>query len=501
MAGQIVLALLGSVLLGLVLLLIGLRGKRLNAHPICALCRFDLEGTYPQSITCPECGAGLRRRKGVRIGARRKRWITLSAGVLLILLPAGLLGTVLYAVLTGADLNTYKPVGLLLWEGRRGNDATATAAAKELLTRVQNKQVSPETVKNIAAAALGFQADLDATWRTEWGDIIETAKITGAIGTEEYNCFLEQAAVLEFSIRRRVRQGDPIAVEAKLKEARIGSGSQFSVITQFTKRTIDGETARPRPTAPAGGWLAGLMGMPAPGVDDQPGYFHLSGQAAAWGGMNQGQCRGTLRPERDLAPGPHTAEVTLSLTAQVPNLTGGVWRPMQGVLPTSRAVRTATLTFVVTPPEQPTVELVDPTAEQIAAFEQALRPQNIQVQDAAGGLMGMKIKYGHIAFNPGSVPLDAVFTVKLRIGDSLGPAMGHVVFRAPDPNQPVVTGPQQMTVNHQWASLQLPASFDAKMVAVVLEPDLGAALNIVDMTEIYGQAIEFTDIEVAKAQW
>lgn len=504
MASQIVVALFGAVFLGVVLVLLGLRGKRLNRHPICALCGFDLEGTYPQSITCSECGAGLRRRKGVRIGARRKRWVVLCAGALLVLLPVGMLATALYAVLTGADLNSYKPVGLLLWEGRRANDATAAAAVQELLTRVQNKQVGKGTVENIVATALEIQADLDATWRSEWGDIIETARLADSVEDEAYNRFLEQAAVVEFAIRPRVRQGDPVAVEAKLKEARIGGGSQMYVQAEFTTRTIDGKSAR-GPVV-KGGLVASLMGVPVAEPGDQPGYFQLMGQKSPWGGQSYGQCLGILHPPEGLAPGPHTAKISLVLTAQVPSVNGTTtsWMPMAGILPTARRTRTATLQFVVT--DEPTVRLIKPTPEQVAAFREMLTPQTVQLQTSEGGFMAGRFKWVQVNFNASDLPLDAAFSVTVRGAQdsaSMHSLMSEVLFRAPEPG---AAAPQAMfgpfgAFGQQWVSLQAAAAFDAEKVTIVLEPNLKAALRTVDITEIYGETITLEDVPVSKSQW
>jgi hypothetical protein len=53
--------------LGLILLIIGLRGWRIDDHPWCRKCRYDLSG-LDEPAACPECGADLARRRAVRIG-------------------------------------------------------------------------------------------------------------------------------------------------------------------------------------------------------------------------------------------------------------------------------------------------------------------------------------------------------------------------------------------------------------------------------------------------
>ena len=45
-----------------VVLVVGWRGRRVNRHPICRRCEFDLFGRPAEATRCAECGADLRRR-------------------------------------------------------------------------------------------------------------------------------------------------------------------------------------------------------------------------------------------------------------------------------------------------------------------------------------------------------------------------------------------------------------------------------------------------------
>ena len=57
MSAALLFGFLGSMLVGAILMILGVRGKRINDHPTCRDCRFDLSGVYPGVVTCPECGA------------------------------------------------------------------------------------------------------------------------------------------------------------------------------------------------------------------------------------------------------------------------------------------------------------------------------------------------------------------------------------------------------------------------------------------------------------
>ena len=59
--------------LAVVLLVAGWRGKKIDDHPWCRKCRFDLVGCPETTESCPECGADLTSKRSFRIGQRRKR--------------------------------------------------------------------------------------------------------------------------------------------------------------------------------------------------------------------------------------------------------------------------------------------------------------------------------------------------------------------------------------------------------------------------------------------
>lgn len=64
------------------LILFALRGRRVNRHPICRQCGFDLFGKPKESTVCGECGADLHHGRAIRVGAREKR-----RGILRIAVP------------------------------------------------------------------------------------------------------------------------------------------------------------------------------------------------------------------------------------------------------------------------------------------------------------------------------------------------------------------------------------------------------------------------------
>src|SRR5690242_13672777 len=72
------------VIFGAFLLIRGLRGRKIDDHPLCRRCGFDLIGLPHDVKTCSECGADVSSPRAVRIGHRRRRAGMVWAGALLI---------------------------------------------------------------------------------------------------------------------------------------------------------------------------------------------------------------------------------------------------------------------------------------------------------------------------------------------------------------------------------------------------------------------------------
>src|SRR5215218_3121633 len=71
---------------GIVLILFGTRGRRVDDHPLCRRCGFDLTGRPQTSDRCPECGADLSAHRAIRIGRRTRRPWSIALGIVFVLL-------------------------------------------------------------------------------------------------------------------------------------------------------------------------------------------------------------------------------------------------------------------------------------------------------------------------------------------------------------------------------------------------------------------------------
>jgi transposase len=265
MLASILLSLLAGIAVGALLLILGLRGKRINDHPTCRDCGFDLENVYPACITCPECGSGLNRPKAVRPGQRRRRPVFIAAGLLLIItaiLPIGAAG---FAAITGQDINQYKPLGLLLWEARHADAKNGKAIAADLLTRMLSGKLTPAQEDRITDLALARQEDPTVPWDDAWGDLIDRAKLDGRLSADQQQRFLRNLVVPRLKVRPHVATGDPIpiGVESEIR----GSPSMQNIVmiwledSRLNGKPISGSVPETQGAFPFMSW-AGAPSMP-----------------------------------------------------------------------------------------------------------------------------------------------------------------------------------------------------------------------------------------------
>src|SRR5687768_5297540 len=114
----------------------GMRGRRVDDHPLCRRCGFDLFGRAEGATNCSECGADLRRRRAIRIGHRVRRRRVIGAATPVLLAAVGWLGVVGWGRAKGVDWNQHKPLWLLEREAGGADVAARDVAIAELSRRL-----------------------------------------------------------------------------------------------------------------------------------------------------------------------------------------------------------------------------------------------------------------------------------------------------------------------------------------------------------------------------
>jgi len=217
------------------LLIVGLRGRRIDDHPLCRRCGFDLIGLPRESSTCSECGASLATASAIRTGHRARRSGLIWFAAFLFLPSLGWLGVLVYG--SAADLQwvKYQPTWYVLREAP--NDPAALA---ELMDRLARRKLSAGQINAVVAKALQVQADRKNTWNRGWGDFVDLAQANGRVLDEHWLRYRSQALVMTMRARPEIARGDPLWVEVTLTGMRLGNGWTPDVIGIEASRDVSG---------------------------------------------------------------------------------------------------------------------------------------------------------------------------------------------------------------------------------------------------------------------
>lgn len=199
---------------GAALLALGVRGRRVNDHPHCGRCRFDLSGLDldADDAACPECGAGLHGERAVRIGMRSPRRAVAGLGGLLTLLALLGAGGVVYIQATGVNWDRIVPAGALVSQIPRADAEREAVILAELARRLEDDILPDRALARAAAMAVERQQDFSRLWSDEWRDFIGAAWTRGVLSDEQKISVLQSTIEIGLQTRDRVRHGDAISL-------------------------------------------------------------------------------------------------------------------------------------------------------------------------------------------------------------------------------------------------------------------------------------------------
>ena len=526
MLPAVLILLLATLLGGVLLAIIGFRGRRINDHPVCSWCAFDLDGVYPECVTCPECGAGLKREKAVRTGVRKRMPVLATTGLLLVATSLVPFGVVSYAAITGGDINKYKPLGLLLWEGRLADAARSVKITDELMSRILAGNLTPDQYQKIIATALAIQGDHTHPWSEGWGDLIERAQFDGVLSKQDHARFAAQAPVFELVTRPAVAVGGKLPVRVKLKEARVGSTTSMMCPVEIKSLRLAGsELSLPR-RAERNDSLTSfqLLGVTRPGSF----VFSLNGSKA--GGMRVlglDNALGMVADLDDTIPaGTHPLSVALEATPNgggdpfggtvVFMLNGNLQQPTDTPTATPQAI-TLVSSVDVKPLDEPIASATKPDADAVAKLEKQLRPSQLE-HGSGDGMIGRVRGAGagySLTFDCDNLPAEVAYDVfvKTPAGDEalLGSfCSGKSVDRA---SSPFVTSMRSsftisingLTVTSSSSNSREPRTVTGTLpfepsgvVDVVLRPNPATVGQTLDQSTFADIPLEFKAVPVQK---
>jgi ribosomal protein L37E len=178
-----------GVFISVGMILVGRRGRRIDSHPVCRKCGFDLFGRPADSLRCAECGADVSEKSAIVIGnyERRPRLIVVGGALLATTLLLG--GFTYYVLFKNINLLPYEPLFVLRWDLSHPYNV---AAFKEFDRRLDAGQLSESDIAPVMDQFLEWERDPDVFMGMSWCDLIVKAHNNKLLSAARWQRFLSQ---------------------------------------------------------------------------------------------------------------------------------------------------------------------------------------------------------------------------------------------------------------------------------------------------------------------
>ncbi len=450
-----------GIVLGVLTLLIGLRGRRVSDHPCCRRCGFDLCGTLPGGTKCPECGSDVSVTGAVRVGQMKRRQRPIAVGMISIGTGLALVGAAGWGSATRFDWNTIKPAWMLVIQMPAPNGMGETAIARELTRRLDAGSLPTSAAKAVIDRALDFQAwagdpanrtggDLTvADWNQfhtrlmDWLAVIESGMTAHVVSPEQAVRYVKQSIGVGATMRPRTPSGDWLPLHCYFVDNRGVLPENTSIGMRCELRSVE------------------LDGKPVVFSEDEPMQRPIWGWRGRWARANA---------LIDSPPGAHQLSCTWAIEVYVPG--------------DDRAVGSYSASCIqlltVTPSGSPVVELIADSAMSEAA-EGAIHVRGI-VGEGTDEHRQLRFYMEY-----GSSPIAVVGNLFLASeGRRWNAGWVHHVPHADSP------GPTWSEWSVPW-----PEGFDAAVpFDVIIVPDAAVAAAWTDAFEIWGHEIVIPNAKV-----
>lgn len=427
-------------LLAILLLAWAIRGKRIDDHPLCRKCRFDLVGLMATGRTpparCPECGCDLAAT-GLHIGNRRRRRRALNLAIVLLVIAIPAAAGAGYLRLARTNIYPYLPTWALMW--RYEQDLPGQAAIPlELMTRVKAGAIDAASGARIMRRLLAVQADQSQQWIPGWGALAESLIENSLVTNDDAMTFLRQGVIATLLCPKRGRAGGSAMIGMKVSSHRLGPTSVRVRVERVSTRVGSRVT-------PGSGWSTARLATTGWGT-------HID----------------IVMP--DERPGTHPVEVIYRFTPesawpQVPQPEDFSWTCM------------VTGQMVIVPQGTPLVSLV---------YDEGVGKQL---------LARMKLRAQRY---PGNVPPN-MQTCHIEVKGPL-PTAGafHIYFREPDGKELRSTriSFDKSLNGTNIMGFQPPMELKAQVVDIIFRADEEVAISALDVDSIWGGQIVFPGVNL-----
>jgi hypothetical protein len=212
------------LVLGLLLILHGLRGQPGDGKARCGRCSFDLEGHRSgasdwSGVKCPECGNDLHIAGAVRIVQRRKGWVGIGIGVLLLLIAGSGVVAQKRGMLTRVTFLRIIPSTMLAGYIQTDDPSMLEDVIGVLDSRIVNpvidgkiQNVDRDLLRAAADAALRRRLSGNLAWDPRLTTYVEIGFETGALSDQQVEDFLFSCWKIEFGEAYCVKPGEVFAM-------------------------------------------------------------------------------------------------------------------------------------------------------------------------------------------------------------------------------------------------------------------------------------------------
>lgn len=462
---------LAAAAIGAALLALGLRGRRVNNHPHCRRCRFDLSGLDIEAAgaKCPECGGGLSEKRSIRIGARRKRPRLIVSGAAMLLMLTAVGGGAIWIANSNINWTPHKPAWLLEHEVYGVDSVAARIAAAELLRRAESDALSPKSHRRIAERAASSYAEYSYPLATDMNDIIEHAWRRGVIGPETMRTLAGNAVRIEFESAEDASEHGPIHYRETTRASWHGSGSMgMALDLKILSATIgDTDLLAASYNVDSGETLTYAV--------DRWATAHRPSSSDRTGNIMTSTRR--MLPDSTLPLGEHEMEFVLSWRMRIGDPRTG-WMTTEDASYGSVIVeweerRTVPVRIV---PEHKLTPIAVIDESLAAAVAEALQPSAVTVRRREGMLDYIQLP--------------------LVIQDLPIPIAGEYFLRTEDAEWPMRRKTVLMPGYTQFMVDGLAEAFDAKIVDLVIRPRQDYARFAMGVREYWGREIVIPDVPV-----
>ena len=208
------LILAGATIAGALLVIRGLRGRRVGQTPFCRKCGYNL--TALESERCPECGGGLGE-SSVVVGVRHRRRGLVGTGVALLLLS-----TVGWVAIGGGVKRwlgrdgwySKVPAAWVMWQARSTTGLRSQGAYCELGRRVRSGRLSQRQMAKLARQTLSVYPEVTRSGYIAHAafTVLNRLRMAGALTPEQDAQFFEKIVAVEMKVRPEAVRADGIPV-------------------------------------------------------------------------------------------------------------------------------------------------------------------------------------------------------------------------------------------------------------------------------------------------